>query len=78
MEPKTDREPLTADVIGIVVGLGFIAWSMVPANDIAYLPGDVRGQPWFHPLLASIAVVFGVLILSVASIRLLQGLHKRK
>lgn len=72
-----ERESLTADVIGIVVGLGMIAWAMLPPSDIAYLPGDARGQPWYHPLLASIFVVFGVLFFSLFAIRLLQGLHHR-
>lgn len=75
---SSDRESLTEDVIGIVVGLGGIAVALLRlGNDIEYLPNDPRSQPWFDPLVSSIMIVFSLFVLVVATIRLAQGLRDR-
>jgi hypothetical protein len=77
MKP-TDRETLTTDVIAIVVGLGGIAGSiLLLGNNIVYLPGDVRGQPWYDPLTSLILGLGSLFFLIVGVIRLAQGLRNR-
>jgi hypothetical protein len=76
---QLDREPLLADVIGMIVGVSGIAVGYSPQfNQIQYLPGDNRGEPWFDPLLAIISTVTGLFCFAVASIRLLQALRARR
>jgi hypothetical protein len=76
---QTNREPLLSDVIGMVVGVGLIAVAYGRQfNQIQYLPGDNRAEPWFDPALAIIFTVAGVFCFVVASIRLLQGLRARR
>lgn len=76
---KVNREPLIADVIGILVGISGIVVAITSlGNNIEYLPDDPRSQPWFDPVVTSVMVVTGLLVLLVASVRLIQGLHSRK
>ncbi|MBI3748172.1 MAG: hypothetical protein HY262_04930 [Chloroflexi bacterium] len=76
---QVNREPLVTDVIGMVVGVGAIAVAYTRQfNEIEYLPGDIRGEPWFDPAVAVIFTVAGLFIFLVASIRLLQGLRARR
>lgn len=75
---SSDRESLTEDVIGIVVGLGMIAVALLRlGNNIEYLPSDPRSQSWFDPLVSSILGLGGLFALIVATIRLAQGLRDR-
>ena len=76
---QTNREPLLSDVIGMVVGVGLIAVAYGRQfNQIQYLPGDNRAEPWFDPVFAIIFTLAGVFRFVVASIRLLQGLRARR
>jgi hypothetical protein len=76
---KAPREPLTTDIIGVVVGLGGIAVAILRlSNDITYLPSDPRSQPWFDPLVSGAIGLVSILALIVASIRLIQGLRDRR
>jgi len=73
------REPLLTDVIGMVVGVGMIAGAQgFQFNQIQYLPGDIRGEPWFGPASAIFFTVVGLFFFVVASVRLLQGLRARR
>ena len=76
---QTEREPLLTDVIGMCVGVLLIAVGYFRQfNDIQYLPGDNRGEPWFDPAVAIALTVCGLFAFLVGSIRLLQGLRARR
>jgi flagellar motor component MotA len=76
---QTEREPLLTDLIGMFVGVTMIAVSYLRQfNDIQYLPGDNRAEPWFDPAVAIILTVAGLFAFLVGSIRLLQGLRARR
>ena len=76
---QTDREPLLTDIIGMVVGVGMMAVAYLRQfNQVQYLPGDSRGEPWFDPIVAIIFITVGLFFFLVASIRLLQGLRARR
>ena len=50
---QANREPLLSDVIGMVVGIGLIAVAYGGQfNQIRYVPGDNRAEPWLDPALA--------------------------
>jgi hypothetical protein len=77
--PNWEREPLLTDVIAIIVGLGVIAVGYTRQfNAIEYLPGDVRGTPEFDATILTISVVLGLFCIAVGSIRLAQGLRRRR
>jgi hypothetical protein len=77
--PKWEREPLLTDVMFVFVGLGVIAvgygWQF---NAIKYRPGDIRATPEFDAAMLTIAVVGGLFFIVVGSIRLVQGLRRRR
>jgi hypothetical protein len=76
---QTEREPLLTDLIGMFVGVTMIAVGYLRQfNDIQYLPGDNRAEPWFDPAVAIILTVAGLFAFLVGSIRLLQGLRARR
>lgn len=58
----------------LIVAIGFLQMG----NAIAYLPQDLRAQPWFHPLIAAIGLVLGVILFVVGAVRLAQGLRDRE
>jgi hypothetical protein len=75
---KTDRESGYETVIGLVVGFGCIALAMAPPNDIAYPPGDPRGQPLYDQQVSAIFIVLGVVVLLAVSARLVMWLRNRR
>jgi hypothetical protein len=76
---KWEREPLLTDVIAIMVGLGGIAVGYTRQfNAIEYPRGDVRGTPEFDATFLTISIVFGLFAIVVGSIRLVQGLRRRR
>jgi hypothetical protein len=76
---KWEREPLLTDVIMVLVGLGGIAVGYGRQfNAIDYPPGDVRGTPSFDADFLAITVVTGLFAIVVGSIRLVQGLRRRR
>ena len=79
MSHEPEREPLLTDVIGMFVGVAMIAVGYLRQfNDIQYLPGDNRAEPWFDPAVAILLTVGGVFAFLVGSIRLLQRLRARR
>jgi hypothetical protein len=76
---QTQREPLLTDVIGTFVGVTMIAVGYLRQfNNIQYLPGDNRSEPWFDPAVAILLTIGGLFAFLVSSIRLLQGLRARR
>ncbi len=43
-----------------------------------YLPGDIRGEPWFDPLVSFIAAAIGVLMILFGTGRLIQALRDKQ
>jgi hypothetical protein len=72
-------ERLQNDAIGMLVGVLVIVISnALGFGGTAYLPGDVRGEPWFWPAFSITFTVLGLFVFVVFSIRLLQGLGARR
>lgn len=68
------REPLFTDVrfmLGGVLGIAIAIANL--QNTIEYLPNDVRGQPWFDPLVSSIIAFASLFIFIVGAIRLCKA-----
>ncbi len=77
LEPATER--LQNDAIGMLVGvLAIVMGSGSWFSGIAYLPGDVRGEPWFGSAFGIVVTIGGLFFFLVFSIRLVQGLRARR
>jgi len=77
--PTWERETLLTDVIAVFVGFFNIAVGYTQQfNAIQYLPGDVRGTPEYHSAVFTIFVIIGLFCIVVGSIRLAQGLRRRR
>jgi hypothetical protein len=50
----------------------------VMGNDIAYLPGDIRGQPVYGLAVFLVAILIGLLLFVVGLVRLIQDLRDRR
>jgi hypothetical protein len=76
MTPK--RESLKTDALAILLGLGMIEWGMLNLRArLGYLPGDIRGEPWFHPAESLIVGLIGLLFILVGALRLIEALRAR-
>jgi hypothetical protein len=73
-----ERESLLTDVGAMFVGVAVIAVSYARQfNHIEYLPGDIRGEPWFDPAVAIVFAIGGLFAFLIGSIRLVQGHRAR-
>jgi hypothetical protein len=73
------RASIRTNIGAMIFGLVMIGWSILNlGNNIEYLPGDLRGQPWFNPVVSSIIGLVGALILIEGAVRLRRGLRDRK
>ena len=76
----THTEPPRTDAFIILGGLAMIGWAFLNLkyHVTGYLPGDVRGEQWFDPLVSLIAAVVGILMISFGGFRLIQALRHKQ
>lgn len=74
------RESPWTDAFIILGGLAMIGWAVLNLNHhaIGYLPGDVRGEPWYDPLVSLVAATFGLMAILFGTLRLVQARQRKQ
>ena len=77
---SSPREALRTDAFIVLGGLVMIGWAFLNLkyHVTGYLPGDIRGEPWFDPLVSLIAAATGVLMISFGTIRLMRARRRKQ
>jgi hypothetical protein len=75
----SQRERPRTDAFIVLGGLTMIAWAFLNLkyHVTGYLPGDIRGEPWFDPFVSFLAAAIGVLMILFGTIRLMQALRHK-
>jgi hypothetical protein len=77
---SSQREPPRTDAFIILGGVAMIASAFLNLkyHVTGYLPGDIRGEPWFDPVVSLIVAAIGVLMILFGTVRLMQLLHNKR
>jgi len=67
------RKRLSSALIFLLIGVGGIAVAFARIGEhVAYPPGDLRGQPWFDPLVFWIQLALSVIALGTGLVLLIR------
>ena len=75
---KRSHEGWQTDVGAMLAGLifPFVGYG-ITQNQITYLPGDPRGEPWYDTAVLATSFIMGVILFAIGFVRLLQWLQDR-
>jgi hypothetical protein len=69
--PEQARLTNALFVVGGVIAIAVAILRL--RNDIDYLPTDPRSQPWFDPVVSSVLVIVGVVLIAIGVVRLIRA-----